>query len=195
MWHLTFPHFSSDRFFHKSYSECTSGRSCQYTPNGWAAEERFPDKLSELSREQRLRECTPHFSYLTQVKWEGKLASGVGIWCIVFIPSSRHCVYVYVCVCKRCLLMEIVQLWKAAWTAAGLRREEVVWVKAAVVWICVYLGKPAVATLPACCLKFFNTTTNTLWRLLLKARGDICTKFSHAADPLEKQFKNLWENW
>lgn len=56
----------------------------------------------------------------------------------------------------RCLLMEIVQLWKAVWTAAGLRGEEVVWVKAAVVWICVYLGKPAIATLPACYLKFLT---------------------------------------
>ena len=36
-------------------------------------------------------------------------------------------------VCVRCLLMEIVQLRKAVWTAAGLRSEEVVWVKAAVV--------------------------------------------------------------
>lgn len=181
MWRFTFPDFSWDRFFHKSYSECTSGRSCQYSPNGWAAEERFPDKLSELSREQRLRECTPHFSYLTQVKWEGKLAGGVGIWCIVFIPSSRRCVYVSVCM--RCLLMEIVQLWKAAWTAAGLRKEEVVWVKAAVVWFCVYLGKPAVATLPACYLTFFNTTTNMSRWLLLEARGDIWTKFAQ----VEKQ--------
>lgn len=34
--------------------------------------------------------------------------------------------------------------------------EEVVWVKAAVVWFCVYFGKPAVATLPACYLKIFE---------------------------------------
>lgn len=54
VWHLAFLHFSPDKFFHKSYSECTSGRTCQYTLNGWAAEERFPDKLSERAERQRL---------------------------------------------------------------------------------------------------------------------------------------------
>lgn len=59
------------------------------------------------AQRHRLGECTPHFSYLSQVKWEGKLASEVGIWCIVFTPSSGHSACVWdtckwrLCSCER----------------------------------------------------------------------------------------------
>lgn len=59
------------------------------------------------------------------------------------------------------------------WTAAGQREEEVVWVKAAVVWICVYLGKPAVATLPACYFKYLTQPPIDCDNCCFKASGDL----------------------
>lgn len=85
--------------------------------------------------------------------------------------------------------MEIVQLRTVVWTAAGLRRAEVVRVKGAVVWIDVYSGKPAVAALPACYLKFLNTTTNTLWWLLLKGCGESVFFPQMCAHALRRQLK------
>lgn len=91
--------------------------------NVWV-DELLEDQLT-VTAQQRLRMCT-------SLRLFNSSESGNMIYSI-YACSFRHCVRVWTLFAK----LEIVQLWSG--------REEVVKVKAAAVWVCVYLGEAAVA--------------------------------------------------